>query len=195
MIAIRDLRVVKASKTICSVPQLAVAPGERVAIVGANGSGKTTLLRVLAGLEPRFDGACAVRAPPRERVYVHQAPYMFRGTALFNAAYGLRASGMGARESQRHAQNWLDRLGVGELAQMRAARLSGGERRRVALARAMALRPQLLLLDEPLADMDESGAQAVADALTELHGSTILIASPTAVPENLAQRRCQLNGV
>jgi len=188
MIEINELRVNKNARTICAVSELEIASGERVAILGPNGSGKTTLLRVLSGLEANYQGSCTVGASWRDCVYVHQSPYMFRGTVLFNVTYGLRNRETNRAERQRLALHWLERLGVGHLFGSRATHLSGGETRRVALARAMILRPRLLLLDEPLADMDEAGAAAVSAALDELRDSTILIASPTVLPHGLTSR-------
>jgi len=192
MIAINDLCVIKNGRTICSVPELAIAPGERVAIRGPNGSGKSTLLRVLCGLEADYQGSYAVNASLRDRVYVHQSPYLFRGTVLFNASYGLRARGVNRTECERLTRHWLERLGLYSLAGSRVTHLSGGERRRVALARAMILQPRLLLLDEPLAELDEEGAAAASAAIDELHGSTILISSPTILPPGLNSREYQL---
>ena len=188
MININRLRVRKKGRTICCVSQLQIAPGERVAIVGPNGSGKTTFLRVLSELEKGYDGDCRVDALRKDRVYVHQSPYLFRGTVLFNITYGLCQRGTGRAECERLAGHWLDRFGLRELAGNRVNHLSGGERRRVALARAMILQPQLLLLDEPLADMDKDGAAAVALALDDLKESTILIASPVALSDGLTSR-------
>ncbi len=192
MIDINELRVTKNGRTICSISDLTIAPGERVAILGPNGSGKTTLLRVLAGLETQYDGRCIVGVSWKDRVYVHQSPYLFRGTVLFNATYGLRQRGSSRAECERLALHWLQRMGVGNLSGSRITHLSGGERRRVALARAMIIRPRLLLLDEPLADMDASGTAAVAAALDDLQESTILVASPTEVLQGLTTRTYRL---
>ncbi|HID77063.1 MAG TPA: ATP-binding cassette domain-containing protein, partial [Planctomycetaceae bacterium] len=92
----------------------------------------------------------------------------------------------------RAARRWLDRLGVAHLAGRHVAQLSGGELRRVALARALAIQPQLLLLDEPLADLDGDGVEAVCRVLAELPDVTMLIASPTPLPDNLCTAHCQL---
>lgn len=192
MIDINELRVNKNGRTICAVSQLLIKQGERVAILGSNGSGKTTFLRVLAGLETEYEGRCLVGASSKDRVYVHQSPYLFRGTVLFNATYGLRQRGMSKADSERLALDWLKRMGVDQLSGSRIAHLSGGERRRVALARAMVLKPRLLLLDEPLADMDAEGTAAVAAAFDELKECTILVASPTPLPDGLAEREFYL---
>ncbi|MFE0175490.1 ABC transporter permease [Streptomyces sp. NPDC059002] len=140
-------------------------PGTTIAVVGPNGAGKTTLLRALLGLTPRARaelrlGERDVTAlPPHRRgvAWVPQEGALFPHlNALGNTAYGLRAQGVRRAEARAEAQSWLDRLGVGHLAHRRPAQLSGGQAQRVALARALAARPRLLLLDEPLAALDQT---------------------------------------
>lgn len=193
MIDIEHLRVEKSGKTICSANCLQVAEGERIGIVGPNGSGKTTLLRVLSGIESNFSGNIRVDVPRRERVYVHQSPYMLRGTVLFNVTYGLSQIGMARDECQRSAHWWLELMGIAHLVRSRADLLSGGEKRRVALARAMVRTPRLLLLDEPLADLDALGTAAVAQAVHELTQTTIIVTSPTGLRPPLATREFKLS--
>ncbi len=140
-------------------------PGTTIAVVGPNGAGKTTLLRALLGLTPRAHAALRLgdtdvtALPPHRRgvAWVPQDGALFPHlSALSNTAYGLRAHGAARAEARRAAQQWLDRLGVGHLAHRRPAQLSGGQAQRVALARALAARPRLLLLDEPLAALDQT---------------------------------------
>ncbi|WP_223280771.1 ABC transporter permease [Streptomyces antnestii] len=140
-------------------------PGTTIAVVGPNGAGKTTLLRALLGLTPRAHaelrlGDTDVTAlPPHRRgvAWVPQDGALFPHlTMLANTAYGLRSRGVPRREARRAAQQWLDRLGVGHLAHRKPAQVSGGQAQRVALARALAARPRLLLLDEPLAALDQT---------------------------------------
>ncbi|WP_330175996.1 ABC transporter permease [Streptomyces sp. NBC_01498] len=140
-------------------------PGTTIAVVGPNGAGKTTLLRALLGLTPRAHAALRLGAvdvtalPPHRRgvAWVPQDGALFPHlSALGNTAYGLRAQGVGRAEARRTAQLWLDRLGVGGLAHRKPAQVSGGQAQRVALARALATRPRLLLLDEPLAALDQT---------------------------------------
>ncbi|MEC4018817.1 ABC transporter permease [Streptomyces sp. H27-D2] len=143
---------------------LDAGPGETIAVVGPNGAGKTTLLRALLGLTPRAHaelrlGDLDVTAlPPHRRgvAWVPQDGALFPHlSALANTAYGLRTHGVGRAAARRTAQEWLDRLGVGHRAHRKPGRLSGGQSPRVALARAVAARPRLLLLDEPLAALDQ----------------------------------------
>ncbi|MWA14179.1 ABC transporter permease [Streptomyces sp. BA2] len=140
-------------------------PGTTIAVVGPNGAGKTTLLRALLGLTPRAHAELRLGdtdvtgLPPHRRhvAWVPQDGALFpHMSALANTAYGPRALGVPRAEARRRAQEWLDRLGVGHLAHRRPAQLSGGQAQRVALARALAARPRLLLLDEPLAALDQT---------------------------------------
>ncbi|MGW9039030.1 ABC transporter permease, partial [Streptomyces sp. NPDC055721] len=140
-------------------------PGTTIAVVGPNGAGKTTLLRALLGLTPRAHATLRLGdtdvtgLPPHRRqvAWVPQDGALFPHlSAVSNTAYGLRAHGVPRAEARRAARAWLDRLGVGHLAHRRPAQLSGGQAQRVALARALAVRPRLLLLDEPLAALDQT---------------------------------------
>ncbi|MFB7169255.1 ABC transporter permease [Streptomyces sp. NPDC056254] len=155
-------------------------PGTTIAVVGENGAGKTTLLRALLGLTPRAHadlrlGDTDVTAlPPHKRqvAWVPQDGALFPHlSALANTSYGLRARRVPRADARREAQAWLDRLGVGHLARRRPAQLSGGQAQRVALARALAARPRLLLLDEPLAALDQTTRARVRHTLrTHLAG-------------------------
>ncbi|MFB7462030.1 ABC transporter permease [Streptomyces sp. NPDC056224] len=159
---------------------LDAGPGTTIAVVGENGAGKTTLLRALLGLTPlahadlRLGDTDVTALPPHKRqvAWVPQDGALFPHlSALANTAYGLRARRVPRAEARREAQAWLDRLGVGHLAQRRPAQLSGGQAQRVALARALAARPRLLLLDEPLAALDQTTRARVRHTLrTHLAG-------------------------
>ncbi|MCX4694951.1 ABC transporter permease [Streptomyces sp. NBC_01408] len=149
-------------------------PGTTIAVVGENGAGKTTLLRALLGLTPRAHaelrlGDTDVTAlPPHKRqvAWVPQDGALFPHlTAEANTAYGLRARRVPRAEARHEARAWLDRLGVGHLAHRKPAQLSGGQAQRVALARALAARPRLLLLDEPLAALDQTTRARVRHTL------------------------------
>ncbi|WP_405837952.1 ABC transporter ATP-binding protein [Streptomyces sp. NBC_01518] len=143
--------------------ELTAAPGDVVALLGPNGAGKTTALRALAGLvrltdgHLRLDGAELDRTPPESRPVgvVFQDYLLFPHlTALDNVGFGPRCQGATKAESRTIAAEWLDRMGLAEHATAKPRRLSGGQAQRVAVARALATRPRLLLLDEPLAALD-----------------------------------------
>ncbi|URN15111.1 MULTISPECIES: ABC transporter permease [Streptomyces] len=155
--------------------RLDVPAGTTVAVVGPNGAGKSTLLRALLGLTPRatattlrLGGPELAGLPPHRRgiAWVPQDGALFPHlTALANTAYGPRVRGVPRRRARREAREWLERLGVGHLAHRRPGELSGGQAQRVALARALAARPRLLLLDEPLAALDQTARARVRHAL------------------------------
>jgi molybdate transport system ATP-binding protein len=161
---------------------LTVSDGETLAVLGPNGAGKSTLLSVLAGLvRPErgrvvLDGreltvageGRSVHVAPHDRrtALLGQEPLLFPHlSALDNVAFGARSRGVGRREARAAAQGWLDRVGVGELSGRRPGRLSGGQAQRVAVARALAAEPHLLLLDEPLAALDVDIAPAMRQLL------------------------------
>jgi len=194
ILRIDNLKVEKAGKTICRVSGLAVDRGRRVAIVGPNGCGKTTLLRVVAGLEPAYSGHLVCEVPRRARVYVHQSPFLFRGSVWFNVTYAAACRRLARRRRHAVARRWLAALGIEHLADRRASSLSAGEQRRVALARAFATDAELLLLDEPLAELDEQGARLVCEAIASLE-ATVLISSPVPLPENLCDEQYSLSRV
>ncbi|MES3034743.1 MAG: ABC transporter ATP-binding protein [Gemmatimonadota bacterium] len=162
--------------------------GECLAVLGTSGAGKSSLLRTLAGLQPAARGTVLVSGrevtalPPERRgiVYLHQEPVLFPHlTVMDNVAFPLTVRGMPKREAQRRAVEMLRRLRVGELAVNAATALSGGQRHRVALARALCADPAVLLLDEPLSSLDPAVRRDVRTALLQARevsgAATILV--------------------
>ncbi|MEM7165107.1 MAG: ATP-binding cassette domain-containing protein [Planctomycetota bacterium] len=173
MIAVQTLEVRLGDVTALRLEELHVAAAERLGVRGPNGSGKSTLLRALAGLVEPTAGSIHGCPTPGRAVLVHQQPYLFRGSARDNVAYALSLQGKAVSE----ADVWLRKLGADKFAARSSKELSGGERRRVALARALSVAPELLLLDEPFVGLDEAGVQCAMDALREYPG-TLIVAAP-----------------
>ncbi len=132
---------------------LSVLPGERVALVGANGSGKSTLLRVAHGLLPTSIGQVHALAAVRQAM-VFQRPHMLRTSVLRFVVWGLWLQGIRWSAAHTLAAQALQRVGLQDVAHRSARALSGGQQQRLALARAWALQPDLLLLDEPTSSLD-----------------------------------------
>ena len=148
---------------------LSVAPGERVALIGANGCGKSTLLRVLHGLEKPSSGQMLHGGGRQAMLF--QRPHMLRASAQYNVALGLWLKGMRWREARAQSLLALQRVGLQDIAGQNARTLSGGQQQRVALARAWALRPDVLLLDEPTASLDPHAKREVELLMADLAAS------------------------
>jgi NitT/TauT family transport system ATP-binding protein len=148
---------------------LALEAGEVVALVGPSGCGKSTAMRLLAGLEPPTRGV-VMRATGRgETSLVFQAPTLAPWlTAAGNVALPLELAGAPKAEARALAVDWLGKVGLAGHEQARPAQLSGGMAMRVSMARALATRPRLLLLDEPFAALDEITRRRLADDVLAL---------------------------
>ncbi|WP_087746964.1 MULTISPECIES: ABC transporter ATP-binding protein [unclassified Acidovorax] len=149
---------------------LTVSLGERVALIGANGCGKSTLLRVLHGLAKPSSGRLS-HDPGVRQAMLFQRPHMLRTSAQHNVALGLWLHGVRWREARALALAALQRVGLEGIAAQNARTLSGGQQQRVALARAWALRPDVLLLDEPTASLDPHAKREVELLMADLAAS------------------------
>jgi tungstate transport system ATP-binding protein len=151
---------------------LTIEPGAPTLVVGPNGAGKSVLLRLLHGLLAPTEGRVAWSGLPgaaaRRQAMVFQRPVLLRRSVLANAAYPLRLAGLGRAERDARARDALELVGLGPLADRPARRLSGGEQQRLALARAAALRPEVLFLDEPCASLDPAATRAVEEIVAAL---------------------------
>ncbi|MFJ1299162.1 ATP-binding cassette domain-containing protein [Pseudomonadota bacterium AL_CKDN230030165-1A_HGKHYDSX7] len=165
---------------------LTVRAGERIALVGANGSGKSTLLRVLNGLARPSAGA--VRCLPAARqAMVFQHPYMLRTSVLNNVRLGLWLRGTPWRATRERAGQALERVELAELAGRNARGLSGGQKQRLALARAWALAPDALLLDEPTASLDPHSKREVERLMQDFGAGAQTRATMIFASHNLGQ--------
>jgi ABC-type nitrate/sulfonate/bicarbonate transport system ATPase subunit len=143
------------------VEGLELAAGETLAVLGPNGAGKSTLLRALASLAPLADGL--VEGPGLGSVaMVFQRPVVLVGSVEHNVRVALWGRGLRRSDARARVARELDRFGIGALALRPAHTLSGGETRRLALARAFVQEPAVLLLDEPFDDLDAEGQEALS---------------------------------
>ena len=157
---------------------LSIKAGESVALVGANGSGKSTLLRLLHGLVSPTAGQCQ-RDAQATQAMLFQRPFMLRTSAQNNVALGLWLRGVGWSAARAQAMDALARVGLAPLAARQARTLSGGQQQRLALARAWALKPDVLLLDEPTASLDPHAKREVEQLIAEFIQSGVNGAVPT----------------
>src|SRR5436309_5635794 len=183
-------------RVVLDIERFTVAPGSGVAIVGPNGSGKSTLLRLLALLERpsegevRLDGVPVAGAGPRRRItLVEQRPVLLRGTVRENLAFGLQVRGIRRTEVNRRVDSVAGRLGITPLLHRRRHELSDGEVQRVAVARALAVEPDVLLLDEPASSADRAAAQTLYRALAEERARRPLAVCPASHQLEDAYRR------
>ncbi len=134
-------------------------------IIGPNGSGKTTLLRVMHGVERLSEGAVRWAVPDQEaqhhQAYVFQTPIMLRRSVADNLRYPLQLLRRPRRETEAAVALWAERTGLEDRLKLQATRLSGGEKQRLALARALIRDPQVLFLDEPCANLDGASTRAI----------------------------------
>ena len=176
MLEARGLRHAYQGHTVLAVDGLTLRAGTRLALVGPNGSGKSTLLRLLAFLEAPTAGQLTLggrpvrtarerRAARRRVTLVEQRPFLFRGTVLQNLVYPLRLRGADRAATEAAARAALDGLQLGALAERPARELSEGEIQRVAAARALAARPDVLLLDEAVSAADRAAQHALFAAV------------------------------
>ena len=189
LLEIRSLLVRREQQIVVDIDSLTVERGEILGVIGPNGSGKSSLLLALARLlkpargEIIFAGQSITAegdtAYRRRLSLVLQEPLLLDMSLFENVAAGLRFRQMPRREIEPRVEEWLSRLGIAHLRQRHASKLSGGEAQRVSLARAFAIQPELLLLDEPFSSLDAPTRsllyQDIQSVLAETRITTILV--------------------
>ncbi|MDH6700469.1 ABC transporter ATP-binding protein [Streptomyces griseoviridis] len=179
LLSLDDATVRFGGRAVLDTVGLQVAEHETVCVLGPSGSGKSTLLRAVAGLQPLSGGRVFLDGRDQSGVPAHRrgVGLMFQDHQLFpqrdvggNVAFGLRMRGAGKGEQERRVGELLDLVGLPGAARRAVAALSGGEQQRVALARALAPSPRLLMLDEPLGQLDRSLRERLVVELRELFG-------------------------
>ena len=181
--------VVRRDTRVLHDVDVTIRPARRTFILGANGSGKSTLLRVLHGLLVPVRGRIKwgrFATPPPGQAMVFQRAVLLRRSAAGNIRHALKLAGVRGAEVQRRVADALAAVGLAALAERPARVLSGGEQQRLALARAWALAPRVLFLDEPTASLDPAATRAVEAIVREFHalGTTIVMTT-----HNLAQAK------
>lgn len=186
LISLSSVRVTAVDgKVLLDIPALAIASGERVAVLGANGAGKSTLLRIINRLSPVAVGD--IFAPGRkEQALIFHKPPLLRRTVIENVSFVLRAQGETSATAQSRAFDALTACGLAPLASRYARSLSAGEQQRVSLARVWACAPRLLLADEPTANLSPAATRDVEQLIVSVHASGTTLVLTT---HSLAQAR------
>jgi tungstate transport system ATP-binding protein len=202
MIQIRDLLIQRNRLDVLRIDSLDIQRGETLTLVGPNGAGKSTLLLALAHLLKPLQGDIIYEgkslkqrdelAYRRKISFVFQSPLLMDMTVEQNVALGLTFRGTPKDEIHERVGKWMEQLGVESLAKRRAGQLSGGEAQRVSLARAFALEPELLLLDEPFAALDPPTHAKLLDDLSGLlkadHRTAVFVTHNLREATKLSQR-------
>jgi len=184
-VSVRDLVKERAHFTL-RIPGETFPSGSVTALTGPNGAGKTTLLHILAGLDSEYKGIVAYdgkdldRRIRRNLTMVFQTPMLLNRSVYANIEYPLKIRGFHGNGRKARVEDLLHRLSIGHLAKKNAAKLSGGESQKVALARALSLSPQLLLLDEPFSAIDRQSIDDMLACIAEYHrssGATVILVS------------------
>ncbi|MHC5654140.1 ABC transporter ATP-binding protein [Stappia sp. ICDLI1TA098] len=181
----RDLAFRAGTRTLVDNVDLSIAAGRTTMIMGANGAGKSLLLRLVHGLIAPTSGEIAWRGRPLDRAardaqaMVFQRPVMLRRSVMANLAFALAVRGIRGRERAERIRQALEQANLSELARQPARVLSGGEQQRLAVVRALACDPQLLLLDEPTASLDPASTLAIEDLVRGARARGVTVAMIT----------------
>ncbi|NOI57476.1 energy-coupling factor ABC transporter ATP-binding protein [Vibrio coralliilyticus] len=189
-ITAQDISMRFKERVLFHIPTLSIGPNDAIYLKGDNGVGKTTLLKILSGLAKPTTGH--VNAPydtlvkrffsrtgRKDVIYLHQSPYLFDGTVYQNVVYGIRYQQESPKIKRAQVINALRMVGLETLADEHISVLSGGEKQRVAMARAWILKPSILLMDEPSASLDQESIDRLVVMAKDLlaRGSSIVITS------------------
>lgn len=188
---LHDVGYSAGGRTILEAVSVELEAGPSTIVLGANGAGKSVLMRIMHGLlapsAGRVEWADADRIhAARRQAMVFQRPVLLRRSALANVVYALSLAGVPRAAREREAREALESVGLGRLAQRPARVLSGGEQQRLALARAWALHPEVLFLDEPTASLDPAATREIETVIKAIDAAGTKIVMAT---HNLGQAR------
>jgi tungstate transport system ATP-binding protein len=206
-LSLRDVRVRRGKADIIKVPHLDVLAGEVLVIIGPNGAGKSVLLETLALLQRPAQGRVLFEGQPvdgrelalrRRMAVVFQDPLLLRRSVADNVAMGLQLRGAPRSVRRQKATHWMSRFGIDHLAKRSAVTISGGEAQRANLARAFALDPEVLLLDEPFSALDQPTREDLlddlSDALRDTGVTTVFVTHDRAEALRLSDRVAVMMG-
>lgn len=183
-IRIENLKKYYGEKQILDIDNLIIEKGKITGITGPNGCGKTTLLNIIAGLDKEYSGKISYDGIKLNKdiidnmTIVFQKPYLFKRTVYENIEYPLKIRGTNKSEMKSLVLNIIKNLEIEELMEKKANLLSGGESQKVALARALVFKPQLLLLDEPTSNIDPDSIKILEREILRFNeetGATVII--------------------
>lgn len=187
---LRDVCIKRRGKTILGPINLDLESEGFTIVLGPNGAGKTTLLKVLHGVERISSGTVDWSVPDavarQTQAYVFQRPVMLRRTVRQNLAYPLKLVGAPASEVEDRVRHWAAQIGLTDMLDRPATRLSGGERQKLALGRALIRTPKVLFLDEPCANLDGRSTREIETVLQQANAAGTRIIMTT---HNLGQAR------
>jgi len=178
-----DATVKKRGKTLIGPIDLEITSTGLTAILGPNGAGKTTLLKLMHGLERLRSGAMTWSCPTHEaqkmQAFVFQTPILLRRSTAENIAYPLRLQKVAKSEALAIAYSWLQRINMDNVRDINAGYLSGGEKQKLALARALAVEPDVLFLDEPTANLDGQSTREIEALIKDAVSSGVRVVMTT----------------
>ena len=182
-LSVRGLRIQKRDKTILDDVSLTLDKTGFTVVMGPNGSGKSTLLRALHGLERLSSGSIDWNShegsTQSKQTFVFQTPKIMRRSVFNNIAYPLQIAGVEKAAIQEKVKRWAQKTDLANKLELEANFLSGGERQKMALARALVTRPQLLFLDEPTTNLDGLSTRQIESLLIEAHDTSTRIIMAT----------------
>jgi len=180
---LENVTVTKRGKTLIGPINLQINATGVTAILGPNGSGKTTLLRLMNGLERPRIGSLAWNAPVDEarkkQAFVFQTPIMLRRSALENITYPLKLRNTSIDEAMKAALKGLQRVNLEDVKNVSASFLSGGEKQKLAIARALVINPDILFLDEPTANLDGGSTREIEAIIKDTAASGVKVVMTT----------------
>ncbi|MGI9357688.1 MAG: ATP-binding cassette domain-containing protein [Rhizobiaceae bacterium] len=172
-VVLKNATVRKQGKTILAEVTLTLGKDGLTIVMGPNGSGKTTLLRLMHGLERPRPGTVGWNCPQVEartrQAFVFQTPVLMRRSVTDNIAYPLKIRGTPTTDARNAAESWATNVGLGLKFSLEARFLSGGERQKLAIARALITKPEVLFLDEPTTNLDGTSTREIEAILLSVH--------------------------